>query len=199
MDGKIDPFISFPPPSSSSVSRERTGRYPDRKHGPWTSPSFFFCSLERQRRGGVSPLRAIAPGFVLLVSVALSSFFLLSAFLSLRVPSLSVFIRAPPPSPLPFCPALLPISALFPVHLHISSIGILFLQLLLHPFTIHLCYVTDTFIQGVRTLNFSFFAIDSYDSRLGEEGGEKKLFQRLFNFFFVLYTLAAKPISFYII
>lgn len=119
------------------IAREPVG-HPDRKHGPWTSPSFFLLSREAARGG--SPLRAIAPSFVLFISVALSlsCFFLFSACLC------SFFSRFYPSS-LPLCF----LSRLFSSFISVSRIGILFLQLLLRPFTIHLCYVTDTFIQGV--------------------------------------------------
>lgn len=115
LDGKIDPFIFFPPYSLLflvCIAREPVGiRTGSTDLGPLLL-SFFLLSWEAARGG--SPLRAIAPGFVLLVSVALSSFFLFSAcpcsFSSRFYPSL-----------LPLCPALLPISALFLVHLRLSD------------------------------------------------------------------------------
>jgi len=100
----------FPP--LPRLYRERTGRYPDRKHGPWTSPSFFSAlSRGSERRISASrnrpefrPSRLRRPLFFLsLLSVSL---FLLFAFLFVS-PSL--------------CPALLPISALFLVHLRLSD------------------------------------------------------------------------------
>ena len=111
MDGKIDPFIFFPllPSSSPSVSPEnrsviRTG---STDLGPLL---LFFCSLGRQReedlRFAQSPRvsSSSSPSLSLLFLSLLSlSLFLLFAFLS-------VF-----PSP------LLPISALFLVHLCLSN------------------------------------------------------------------------------
>lgn len=129
----------FPP--LPRLYRERTGRYPDRKHGPWTSPSFFFfCSLGRQREEDLRFAQSLRVSSSSSPSPSLLSF---SSQL-VPVPSLRVFIRLSFPS-VPLCF----LSRLSSSFISVSPIDILFLQLLLRPFTVHLFYVTDTFIQGV--------------------------------------------------
>jgi len=139
LDGKIDPFIFFPllPSSSPSVSPEnrsviRTG---STDLGPLL---LFFCSLGRQREEDLRFAQSPRVSSSSSPSLSLSCFFLFSACLC------SFFSRFYPSS-LPLCF----LSRLFSSFISVSRIGILFLQLLLRPFTIHLCYVTDTFIQGV--------------------------------------------------
>lgn len=168
LDGKIDPFIFLPPYSLLflvCIAREPVGiRTGSTDLGPLLL--FFLVSWEAARGG--SPLRAIAPGFVLLVSVALSSFSFSSQLVP--VPSLRVFIRLSFPS-VPLCF----LSRLSSSFISVSPIDILFLQLLLRPFTVHLFYVTDTFIQGVplsmrwilpMDSATSFLGIDFYDATL---------------------------------
>jgi len=192
LDGKIDPFIFFPLCSLLflvCIAREPVGI---RTGSTDLGPLLLFFLLSREAARGGSPLRAIAPSFVLLVSVALSSFFLFSAcpcFFSSR------FYLSPLPS-VPLCF----LSRLSSSFISVSPIGILFLQLLLRPFTVHLCYVTDTFIQGVSLsvrwilpADFCdrFLRCDFYDARF--EGNYLTLF---FNF---IYYASWRQNSFFLI
>lgn len=84
-------------PPLPRLYRERTGRYPDRKHGPWTSPSFFSAlsgGSERRisasrNRPGFRPPRLPHSDSLFFHSLFRVSLFLLFAFLSVSSSPLS--------------------------------------------------------------------------------------------------------------
>jgi len=130
-------FYLLSSPLLPRLYRQRTGR----SSGPEARTldlSFFFSALSGGSERRISASRNRPEFRPLHLRRSLSCFFLFSACLC------SFFSRFYPSS-LPLCF----LSRLFSSFISVSRIGILFLQLLLRPFTIHLCYVTDTFIQGV--------------------------------------------------
>lgn len=160
LDGKIDPFIFFPPSSLLflvCIAREPVGiRTGSTDLGPLL---LFFCSLGRQREEDLRFAQSLRVSSSSSPSPSLLSF---SSQL-VPVPSLRVFIRLSFPS-VPLCF----LSRLSSSFISVSPIDILFLQLFLRPFTVHLFYVTDTFIQGVPLSMRWISPMDSATSFLGD-------------------------------
>lgn len=193
LDGKIDPFISLPPGSLlvlGCIAREPVGI---RTGSTDLGPCFFFLLSREAARGG-SPLRAIAPGF--LVSLALSLFLSLFSFFLCSACPCSFSSRFYPPPLLP-CPALLPISALFLIRLRLSDkypVPSITCTSFYRPPVLRNGYVY-TGCPVVRALNvattMNFFAIDSYDARLAK----KNYLTLFFNF---LYRIPWRQNSFFL-
>lgn len=113
-------LLSLPSLPRLYLENGRTGRYPDRKCEPWTSPSFFLFSLGRQRAEDLHPARSLQASFFSSHSFLFSTCF--CSFFAFLFSSL--------------CLALFP--RLLLVHLRLSM-DILFLPLLFYVFLSSTC------------------------------------------------------------